>query len=50
MLWMQEAALSKVIEGITDIKEITRALTTPDGKRPRPAKSGSSAPKVKEKQ
>lgn len=26
MLWMQEAALAKVLEGVTDIKEITRAF------------------------
>ena len=46
---VQEAALSKVIEGVTDIKEITRALTAPDSKKPRSAKSASSGPKVKEK-
>lgn len=27
MLWLQEAALAKVVEGVTDIKEVTRALS-----------------------
>jgi len=27
MLWLQEAALAKVVAGITDIKEVTRALS-----------------------
>ncbi len=26
MLWLQEAGLAKVVEGVTDIKEVTRAL------------------------
>jgi len=26
MLYLQEAALAKVVDGVTDIKEITRAL------------------------
>jgi len=28
MLWLQEAALAKVVEGITDIKEVTRAMSS----------------------
>lgn len=28
MLWLQEAALAKVVEGVTDIKEATRAMNT----------------------
>ncbi len=32
MLYLQEAALAKVVEGVTDIKEITRAMS--EGKKP----------------
>lgn len=28
MLWLQEAALAKVVEGVTDIKEVTRAMSS----------------------
>ncbi len=31
MLWLQEAALAKVVEGVTDIKEVTRALSKKSG-------------------
>jgi general secretion pathway protein E len=33
MLWLQEAALAKVVEGITDIKEVTRALSNKSSRR-----------------
>ena len=33
MLWLQEAALAKVVEGVTDIKEVTRALSKKSGGR-----------------
>lgn len=33
MLWLQEAALARVVEGITDIKEVTRALSNRKGKK-----------------
>lgn len=33
MLWLQEAALAKVVEGVTDIKEITRALAKRNSSR-----------------
>jgi len=33
MYWLQEAALAKVVEGITDIKEVTRALSNKSGRR-----------------
>jgi len=42
-LWLQEAALTKVIEGVTDIKEITRALGGLGGKSSRASGSGSHA-------
>ncbi len=35
MLWLQEAALAKVVEGVTDIKEITRALSKRSSSRSR---------------
>ena len=40
MLWLQEAALAKVVAGDTDIKEVTRAL----GERRRPSSSKAKRP------
>lgn len=39
MLWLQEAGLAKVVEGVTDVKEITRALGKPGsgGSQAKPA-------------
>jgi general secretion pathway protein E len=44
MLWLQEAALAKVVEGVTDIKEITRALAKKrsNGSSGRRSSSGGS--------
>ena len=49
MLWLQEAALGKVVEGVTDIKEVQRAMAKKSSgrssrsKRPR-SSSGSDKP------
>ena len=42
MLWLQEAALAKVVEGTTDIKEVTRALTKKKSSRSSRARRSSS--------
>ncbi len=51
MIWLQEAALAKVVEGITDIKEITRSLSkrsssksSRSSRSKRESKSGSDRP------
>ena len=43
MIWLQEAALKKVVDGVTDIKEITRAMSSKrsSSRRSRPKTSGS---------
>lgn len=43
MLYLQEAALAKVVEGITDIKEVTRALSDKTSRRSR-SRSAPSRP------
>jgi general secretion pathway protein E len=45
MLWLQEAALAKVVEGITDIKEVTRALSNRAPGRSSKRRSSSSREK-----
>jgi len=42
MVWLQEAALAKVVEGITDIKEVTRALSNRSSSRSSKARPSSS--------
>ena len=41
MLWLQEAALAKVVEGVTDIKEVTRALSRKSSGRSSKRRSSS---------
>ncbi len=41
MLWLQEAALAKVVEGVTDIKEVTRALSKKSSGRSSKRRSSS---------
>ena len=48
MLWMQEAALAKVVEGVSDIKEITRALAVREPRNKAPTSSGSGIPAIKD--
>ncbi len=47
MLWLQEAALAKVVEGVTDIKEVTRALSNKSGGRSSRRSSSRSKPRDK---
>ena len=43
MLWLQEAALARVVEGVTDIKEVTRALSEKSRSRRRSSRSNGKA-------
>lgn len=43
MLWLQEAALAKVVEGVTDIKEVTRAMANKSGGRSKSSRSKSKS-------
>jgi general secretion pathway protein E len=45
MLWLQEAALAKVVEGVTDIKEVTRAMSSRVGGRSRSSRGSKSKSK-----
>ncbi len=42
MLWLQETALAKVVEGVTDIKEVTRALAKKSSSRSSRSRRSSS--------
>jgi general secretion pathway protein E len=48
MFWLQEAALAKVVEGVTDIKEVTRAMSSRrSSKRTKPKSSSGEQDKAK---